>query len=77
MIARALQGIGAALLVPGSLAIISASFPERERGAGDRHVVRLHGNRDAMEGFRRARAVLVGGFIVIEDEEERHAVTDG
>ncbi len=30
--ARAVQGIGAALLVPGSLAIISASFPEGERG---------------------------------------------
>ena len=30
--ARALQGIGGALLVPGSLAIISASFDERERG---------------------------------------------
>lgn len=30
--ARAVQGIGAALLVPGSLAIISASFPESERG---------------------------------------------
>jgi MFS family permease len=32
VIARAVQGVGAALLVPGSLAIISASFPERERG---------------------------------------------
>ena len=31
--ARALQGAGAALLVPGSLAIISSSFGERERGA--------------------------------------------
>jgi EmrB/QacA subfamily drug resistance transporter len=30
---RALQGIGAAFLVPGSLAIISASFDEKERGA--------------------------------------------
>lgn len=30
--ARALQGLGAALLVPGSLAIISSSFPEKERG---------------------------------------------
>src|SRR5262249_30306407 len=29
--ARALQGLGAALLVPGSLALITASFPERER----------------------------------------------
>src|SRR3981189_948300 len=29
---RALQGVGAALLVPGSLAIINATFPEAERG---------------------------------------------
>ncbi len=31
--ARALQGIGAALMVPQSLAIIAASFPEDRRGA--------------------------------------------
>ena len=30
--ARSVQGIGGALLVPGSLAIISAYFPEKERG---------------------------------------------
>ncbi len=32
IVARAFQGIGAALLVPGSLAIISNSFSEQERG---------------------------------------------
>src|SRR3984893_1782425 len=32
IIARAIQGFGAALLVPGSLAIISSSFSENERG---------------------------------------------
>jgi EmrB/QacA subfamily drug resistance transporter len=32
IIARAAQGVGAALLVPGSLAIISASFDEERRG---------------------------------------------
>jgi len=32
ILARAVQGIGAALLVPGSLAIISASFSEEQRG---------------------------------------------
>ena len=32
IIARCIQGIGAALLVPGSLAIISASFDEKSRG---------------------------------------------
>jgi len=30
--ARGLQGMGGALLVPGSLALISVNFPERERG---------------------------------------------
>jgi EmrB/QacA subfamily drug resistance transporter len=32
IVARGLQGIGGALLVPGSLALISASFPQSERG---------------------------------------------
>ena len=32
IVARALQGVGGALLVPGSLAIISASFSEEKRG---------------------------------------------
>jgi len=32
IIARAAQGVGGALLVPGSLAIISATFGEEERG---------------------------------------------
>ena len=32
ILARALQGIGGALLVPGSLAIISATFEEEDRG---------------------------------------------
>src|SRR4051794_7995548 len=32
VIARAAQGFGAALLVPGSLALISSAFPEDERG---------------------------------------------
>jgi EmrB/QacA subfamily drug resistance transporter len=31
IVARAVQGIGAALLVPGSLAIISATFPKKQR----------------------------------------------
>jgi EmrB/QacA subfamily drug resistance transporter len=32
IVARGLQGVGGALLVPGSLALISSSFPEKERG---------------------------------------------
>jgi MFS family permease len=39
IVARGAQGIGGALLVPGSLAIISASFDDDTRGQGDRHVV--------------------------------------
>ncbi len=33
IVARSIQGVGAALLVPGSLAIISAGFDENHRGA--------------------------------------------
>jgi EmrB/QacA subfamily drug resistance transporter len=32
IVARGIQGIGAALLVPGSLSLISANFPQAERG---------------------------------------------
>ena len=32
IIARGLQGLGAAMLVPGSLALISATFPQQDRG---------------------------------------------
>src|ERR1700688_2142889 len=32
IVARGLQGIGGALLVPGSLALLSANFPEEGRG---------------------------------------------
>ena len=39
IVARAVQGVGGALLVPGSLAIISASFEEERRGPGHRYVV--------------------------------------
>src|ERR1700724_2365330 len=34
IVARSVQGVGAALLVPGSLAIISTSFDEKSRGRG-------------------------------------------
>jgi MFS family permease len=36
ILARAVQGIGGALLVPGSLAILGASFPQERRGHGIR-----------------------------------------
>jgi MFS family permease len=32
VVARAIQGVGGALLVPGSLALISANFPQEDRG---------------------------------------------
>ena len=53
IVARAVQGIGAALLVPGSLALISASFPEGARPR-HRHLVRLQRHhRGRRAGARR------------------------
>ena len=42
IVARGLQGIGGALLVPGSLALISANFPREGARPRHRNVVRLH-----------------------------------
>ncbi len=55
--ARALQGIGAALLVPGSLALLGAGFPEAERG-------RAIGTWSAFSGVTAAIGPVVGGFLV-------------
>jgi EmrB/QacA subfamily drug resistance transporter len=55
--ARALQGIGAALLVPGSLALLSAGFPQDERG-------RAIGTWSAFSGVTAAIGPVVGGFLV-------------
>ena len=55
--ARALQGIGAALLVPGSLALLGANFPESERG-------RAIGTWSAFSGITAAIGPVVGGFLV-------------
>ncbi|MDB5731717.1 MAG: drug resistance transporter, EmrB/QacA subfamily [Variovorax sp.] len=55
--ARAVQGVGAALLVPGSLALISASFPERERG-------RAIGTWSGFSGITAAIGPVVGGWLV-------------
>ena len=55
--ARALQGIGAALLVPGSLALLGANFPEASRG-------RAIGTWSAFSGITAAIGPVVGGFLV-------------
>ena len=55
--ARALQGVGAALLVPGSLALLGANFPEAERG-------RAIGTWSAFSGITAAIGPVVGGFLV-------------
>lgn len=55
--ARALQGIGGALLTPGSLAIIDAAF-----APGDR--ARAIGGWSALGGVAAAMGPLVGGYLV-------------
>jgi EmrB/QacA subfamily drug resistance transporter len=55
--ARFIQGAGAALVVPSSLSIISATFPPRERGTAI-------GIWSAVVGFGIAIGPLIGGLIV-------------
>ena len=55
--ARAVQGVGAALLIPGSLALISATFPTSERGAAI-------GTWSAFSGITAAIGPVIGGFLV-------------
>jgi EmrB/QacA subfamily drug resistance transporter len=55
--ARAVQGIGAALLVPGSLALISAAYDEDHRGAAI-------GTWSAFSGIAAAIGPVIGGFLV-------------
>src|SRR5438132_4197977 len=57
VIARGLQGIGAALLVPGSLAIISASFADEERG-------KAIGTWSAFTSITMAIGPLLGGALI-------------
>ena len=55
--ARALQGVGAAFLVPGSLALISASFAENERG-------RAIGTWSGFTAITAAIGPVLGGWLV-------------
>jgi len=55
--ARALQGMGAALLIPGSLAIISETFPREERG-------RAIGTWSSLTALGIVAGPLLGGFLV-------------
>src|SRR6266496_1964216 len=57
IIARAAQGFGAALLVPGSLAIISSSFPENERG-------RAIGTWSGFSAITTAVGPVIGGWLI-------------
>lgn len=55
--ARALQGFGAALLIPGSLAIISNSFSENERG-------RAIGTWSGFSAITTGIGPVIGGWLI-------------
>lgn|SRR5579864_1039175 len=57
IIARGVQGAGAALLVPGSLALLSASFPEDKRG-------RAIGTWSGFTSITSALGPVLGGWVV-------------
>ena len=57
IVARSVQGIAAALLVPGSLAIISASFDEKTRG-------RAIGTWSGFTAITTALGPVLGGWLI-------------
>lgn len=57
VIARAVQGVGGAFLVPGSLTIISASFPEADRG-------KAIGTWSGFTSITTAIGPVLGGWLI-------------
>ena len=57
IVARAIQGVGGAFLVPGSLALISAGFAEKERG-------RAIGTWSGFTSITAAIGPVLGGWFV-------------
>jgi EmrB/QacA subfamily drug resistance transporter len=57
LIARSVQGVGAAFLVPGSLSIISASFDEKNRG-------RAIGTWSGFTAITTAVGPVLGGWLI-------------
>src|SRR5579863_314139 len=57
IIARAIQGLGAAFLVPGSLSIISSYFGEQERG-------RAIGTWSGFTAIAAAAGPILGGWLI-------------
>jgi EmrB/QacA subfamily drug resistance transporter len=55
--ARSIQGLGAALLVPGSLALITATFPEETRG-------RAIGTWSGFSAIAAAIGPVIGGWLI-------------
>jgi len=57
IIARSIQGLGAAFLVPGSLSLISAAFDEKERG-------RAIGTWSGATAITTAAGPVLGGWLI-------------
>lgn len=57
IVARCMQGVGGALLVPGSLAILGASFEEHERG-------KAIGTWSGFTSMTTAAGPVLGGFLI-------------
>ncbi|WP_375508376.1 MFS transporter, partial [uncultured Caballeronia sp.] len=61
ILARGVQGIGAAFLVPGSLSLISAAYPAEQRG-------RAIGTWSGFTAITASIGPVLGGWLVEQDE---------